>query len=319
MNARIAVGIGIGGWLAGNAALAEGLENYPRLAPSGRVEETSFGAFAAYAIGDGRTRAVVVPELAGRVMEYGPVGGTNLLWTVALNEKPGKFHNWGGDKTFIGPHAFWLAHSASRWPPRPTWCGVPHEARVAGGRILITESPVWEGFQVRIRREYWYTTDGELAIRQTFHKTGGDPEEMAIWSISQVNAPDVVRLPGSAGKMYRVGASNVIAVADDGRGTLTVTFGIDQGQGDAKVSFDASETRVEAVWGGLLWRQRGEAVGADFRNGATNDYYTVEVYRQGPRATDYVELELLSPVFRLCAGETKSYTIYWQLSENSAP
>lgn len=138
----------------------------------------------AYRLSDGQTQAIVVPDYSGRVMFYGKVGGANWLWNAPAEKLGGEgFQNYGGDKTFVGPHGLWNLFAKSIWPPQPSWDGKPHSAEVLPGGRLRTVGPVWDGFGARIIREYSFDANGAFVIRQTIEKVRGGALPMSIWSV----------------------------------------------------------------------------------------------------------------------------------------
>ncbi|MEX2381942.1 MAG: hypothetical protein WD490_06135 [Opitutales bacterium] len=288
-----------------------------------RVESTTHLGFAAYRISDGHTHAVVVPELAGRVMLYGKVDGPNLIYNTrgktADSPREG-FVNWGGDKTLVGPHGVWLTHSPnSLWPPRPSWMSEAHEARVEDeGRRLVTTGPVWEGFGLRMIREYSYTDNGALEIRQTLEKVNDAPEMMTIWSVSQVEEPDEVFVLRNPESKY-VGShvySNKHHAFMPMESVSEELFSLRFAPGRAvKISFDSPVAALAARWGDTMWIQRGKLTqGKGFSNSAL-EVFPVELYTQGHAEGNYVELELMSPAVRLVKDEPATFTLYWSLHD----
>jgi hypothetical protein len=95
------------------------------------VEPAVYHGAPAYRLSNGKTEAVVVPSLSGRVMRFGTVGGDNWLWNAAPEKLNGDgYKNYGGDKTFAGPHPVWNTFADNLWPPDPAWDGAAHLAQV---------------------------------------------------------------------------------------------------------------------------------------------------------------------------------------------
>ncbi|MEX2607212.1 MAG: hypothetical protein WD708_07680 [Kiritimatiellia bacterium] len=288
---------------------------------AGRVVATTHLGFPAYRISDGRTLAVVVPELAGRVMVYGKVDGPNLIYNIrgkTVDSPREGFVNWGGDKTLVGPHALWLTHSPdSMWPPRPSWMSEAHQARVEnGGHRLVTIGPVWEGFGLRVMREYSYTDNGALEIKQTLEKVNDAPELMTIWNVTQAVEPDEVFVLRNPDSNY-VGShvfSNEHRASMPPESVSDELFSVRFVPGRAvKLSFDSPEAALAARWGGILWIQRGRLT---LGKGVANSplaVFPVELYTQGHAEGNYVELELMSPAVRLAKDEPATFTLQWSL------
>ncbi|MCC5846900.1 MAG: hypothetical protein JJU29_02315 [Verrucomicrobia bacterium] len=290
------------------------------LAESGGIFQTVYLGFPAYEITDGLTRAVIVPELAGRVMFYGWMEGENLIWNAsgldATSPREG-FVNWGGDKTLVGPHEIWGQYSERRWPPRPSWMSEPHMARVEDeGRSLVTEGPAWEGFALRVVRRYRYAGEGSLEITQTLEKTDETAEALAVWSVAQVNPPDqayVLRDPGneaSEGFRYTNQRQSSMPIFRLTPGLLGVGF---QPLGATKVSFDSPQTALAARWGDTLWIQRGTLREGALIADPAFQTPPVEIYHQGREEDNYVELELMSPAVRLTPNRPARFVTHWSL------
>ena len=125
--------------------------------PSGTVTvaPTVYDGQEAVRFSDGRTEAIIVPGI-GRVMSYRLVGGANLLWNTPLQQgaRTDEYVNWGGDKTWLGPHSQWITVLGRLWPPDLRWDMAPHQAEVLEGKRLRTTGPAWPGFGARIIREF---------------------------------------------------------------------------------------------------------------------------------------------------------------------
>jgi glucose/arabinose dehydrogenase len=136
----------------------------------GTITPILYNGRTAFRLSDGRTEAVVVPEI-GRVMRYSFVGGSNFLWnsprkTYGENE----WKNWGGDKTWPAPQLWWSAIAERGWPPDPAWDSNPHTVRVLSNGHLQMTSEVAKGFGARVVREFWFETNGDFAIGKLWRK-----------------------------------------------------------------------------------------------------------------------------------------------------
>jgi hypothetical protein len=90
-----------------------------------QVTQVTYGERKAYRMSDGRSEAIIVPEI-GRVMSYGFVGGPNLLWNNPQKQfKAEEWHNYGGDKTWPAPQSLWPTNVGRGWPPVAEWDGAP--------------------------------------------------------------------------------------------------------------------------------------------------------------------------------------------------
>ena len=66
-----------------------------------------------------------------------------------------------------------------------------------------------------------------MRVRQWIEKTEGEPAEMTVWTICQVNNPAVSLLPAADGKYGNFDTQSDLVVAKDG----TVTLGRDEKKG----------------------------------------------------------------------------------------
>ncbi|MBD2018180.1 hypothetical protein H6F96_29985 [Microcoleus sp. FACHB-53] len=169
----------------------------------GTITRTVYDGRTAFRLSDGRTEAVVVPEIA-RVMRYGLVGGSNFLWnspqkTYGKNE----WKNWGGDKTWPAPQQWWPAIAGRNWPPDPAWDGYFHKAKILPNNHLQTTSEVAKGFGARVVREFWFEQNGDFAIGQTVEKVKGEPLLLSIWNVTQMEPPDAMFVPLNSQSVYK--------------------------------------------------------------------------------------------------------------------
>ena len=294
------------------------------------VEKTTYNGLEAYRLSDEKTEAVVVPSLSGRVMRFGTVGGANWLWNAPPEKLQGNgYKNYGGDKTFIGPHPFWSNFTNGLWPPQPTWDGPAHLAQVLPDGKLKTTGNVWSGFGVRVIREFSFNATGEFLVSQTLEKVEGEPRLLAIWPVTQIAPPDAIYLPLNEKSGYLWGfhsfgnlpaTAKVEPVVEPSFqiGTpvprpkllkITPTSG-----GGYKLGADSPVVSIAAVTNGVAFLQRTEKVKAQYPDGAEGAGLTVEFYNHGEGgAGHYNELELLSPLYTLKMGESKTLVTRWSL------
>jgi len=169
----------------------------------GTIAPTVYDGLRAFRPSDGRTEAVVVPEI-GRVMRYGLVGSSNFLWnsprkTYGENE----WKNWGGDKTWPEPQLWWPAIAGRNWPPDPAWDGHAHRAKILPNNRLQMTSEVAKGFGACVVHEFWFEKNGDFAIGQTVEKVKGEPLLLSIWNVTQIEPPDAMFVPLNSQSVYK--------------------------------------------------------------------------------------------------------------------
>ena len=301
----------------------------PLFSHAGTVEKIEYNSVDAYRITDGKTEAVVVPSFSGRIMRYGAVGGANWMWNSPAEKLTGKgYQNYGGDKTFAGPHPFWGAFE-SVWPPDPTWDGPAHVAEVLPEGRLKTTGNIWRGFGVRIIREFSYSAAGELVVTQTIDKVEGEPRQLAVWPVTQTAPPDAVYIPLNPNSAYTrgyhpFGGLPASAQVETLAGTtsegsepgsrsrlLKITPTVGTGY---KLGTDSLVASIAAVKGDAMFLQRGEKLKGQYPDGAEGSGMSVEFYNHWDKAPNhFVELELLSALKTLKVGGSLTFTSRWSL------
>ncbi len=224
--------------------------------------------------------------------------------------------NWGGDKLFIGPHERWLDFAPSKWPPRADWDGPAHLAE-AGNARLVTSSPLWPGFGVRLQRTFSFGENGDFIIENTLEKLEGEPVQIAAWPVTQCATPDAVFLPLSENSPYKnnffwFGKPKAQA---DVKALSPRLLQIRSAPGAAyKIGADAPIPAIAAVKNGLAFLQRAERQPGQYPDGAEGAGLPVEFYNHSDTGSaHYVELELLSPLKRLKIGDKISFEVRWSL------
>lgn len=287
------------------------------------IERVEFRGQPAFRLSDGKTEAVVVPELSARIMRYGAVGGQNWLWNSAQPAPAREWTNAGGDKCFIGPHSMWKLFSARIWPPPfPSWDGGPHQAEELSGARLRTTGPVWEGFGARIVREFSMNEAGELVIEQRIEKTTDSPVFAALWTVSQAVPPDAIFIPLNPASAYARGFHpfGKLPVTADVHRVSPALLCVKPTTGKSyKLGADASVAALAAVAEGTAWVQRAAMQPGEYPEGAEGAGFPVEFYNHGDGgAAQYVELELLSPLRPLKRGDDMTLSVRWSLHELAA-
>lgn len=278
------------------------------------VAPVTYEGHPAYWLTDGRTDAVVVPEL-GRVMRYGMVGGPNVLFNSTQKEfKAGDWKNWGGDKTWAAPQNWWPVMVGQGWPPDPAWDGSPQQAQVLPNGSLRTVSPISPGLGARVARAYWFNGAGDLVVSQTVEKVQGEPVMLAIWSVTQINPPDAVFLPLNPQSAYKENFHWIAPPANETpvvRTTPLVLQVRPLSTGTYKIGVDADVCSILAVKDGLAMRIRAPHPEGQYPDGASGHGFPVELWNNQDPA--YNELEMLSPLQTLKSGGRYNYTMLWSL------
>jgi ribokinase len=294
------------------------------------VEKTIYNGLEAYRLSDGKTEGVVVPALSGRVMRYASVGGANWLWNAPRDKLSGAgYKNYGGDKTFAGPHPAWGTFVDNLWPPDPSWDGAAHVAQVLPSGALRTRGNVWRGFGVRVIREFSFNAAGEFMVSHTIEKVEGEPRQLAIWPVTQTIPPDAVYIPLNEKSAYLWGFHPFGNLPETAKVEPLIELPTEFGKpflrpkllkitpttgGGFKLGADSPVAAIAAVKSGVAFVQRADKWKDQYPDGAEGAGLPVEFYNHGDGgAGQYVELELLSPLYRLKIGESKTLVTRWSL------
>lgn len=297
--------------------------NYPS---QGTITPTVYNGRKAFRLSDGRTEAVVVPEI-GRVMGYGFVGGANVLWnsprqTYGENE----WKNWGGDKTWPAPQLWWPAIAQRSWPPDPAWDGYPHIAQILPNNHLQMTSEVAKGFDARVIREFWFEDNGDFTIQQTVEKVKGEPLLLSIWNVTQIDPPDAIFVPLNSQSVYKENFHWLVSPKHESpivHKTTTLlqmrpSVGV-SAKNSYKMGADTPVVALAAVKDGVAMIEKATGQDGEYPDGAVGGAgFPVEVYNHGDAQANYVELELLSPLHPLKKGDRYQHIVHWSLHRLSS-
>ena len=272
-----------------------------------RAEPTTWRELPAFRLTDGRSEAVVVPSLGGRVVRFGLIGGLNWLWTGepgAEKKMPALY--WGGDKTYLGPHTLWSLAQDSMWPP-PAPDFQPCEVVESRG-LFSTLSAAWPGSGARIRRDYSFGKDGELVIAHSVAPVSGSREIAALWVIAQTAPTDAVFMPLAAQSPYKDGyfrfgfEKPAVGFAATLLSPLLLQLKPEPGV-SFKLGSHPTRPALATAKDGLVFLQRADPQEGMYSEGADGAGLSVEVYHHDLKGSgEYVELEQLSPLRRLDKG-----------------
>ncbi|MFY7804444.1 MAG: PQQ-dependent sugar dehydrogenase [Limnoraphis robusta] len=289
----------------------------------GTITPTVYDGRSGFRLSDGRTEAVIVPEI-GRVMSYGFVGGSNLLWnsprkTYGKNQ----WKNWGGDKTWPAPQLWWPAIAGRKWPPEPAWDGNAHTAKILANNHLQMTSEVAKGFGARVLREFWFEDNGDFAIEQTVEKVKGEPLLLSIWNVTQLQPPDAMFIPLNSQSVYKQNFHWINPPKNESplvKITPTLlqvrpSVGVST-KNSYKIGADSPVTALAAVFDGVAMIEKATRSDGEYPDGAVGGAgFPVEVYNNGDALENYIELELLSPLHLFKNGDRYQHTVRWSLHQ----
>ncbi len=290
------------------------------LAGEPTVSKTKWRDFDAYKLTDGRTEAIVVPKLGGRLVHYGKVNGPNFMWTGEPGTERGDDAlMWGGEKTYIGPHTMWGFTQPTMWPPPAVPNTSEYEATIVDGRLLRTVSPKWPAYGARVTREVSFDPSGDLIFNHSVEKVPGSLTLVAAWTIAQTAPADAVYAPLNPESPYKNGIfwfTKPLSLDQFGAALLTPTLlKIRPITGTVyKLAADPVKPSLVAVKDGVAFVLQAEPQKGQYPEGAPDAGMTLEIYHHPlPPPREYTELEFLSPLHRLEEGAT--LTTRWSLKD----
>lgn len=279
---------------------------------------TKYGERKAFALTDGRTEAIIVPEI-GRVMRFGKIGGPNLLWNLSGSPAATGWKNFGGDKTWLAPQSSWKAwHGSDNWPPDTAFDGKPHGAEVlSGGKLKLTTPLSPTG--IRITRTMFFDANGDFVIEQTAQKVKGAPIRASIWSITQTVPGQAVFLPVNTTSDYNGGFLNMMGAGETQKSVLVKpnllrVTPVGAG-GGAKFGVDAPVSSLISVRDGVAFLQKTAKPAGIYPEGKNGDGFPVELYINGDAKAFYIEMEMLGPLKTFVAGGKSTHTVRWGLHD----
>jgi len=254
----------------------------------GTITRTVYDGRTVFRLSDGRTEAVVVPEI-GRVMRYGFVGGSNWLWNSSQKSYgKNEWKNWGGDKTWPAPQ-LWPAITQRNWLPEPAWDGNSHKAKILPNNHLQMTSEVAKGFGARVVREFWFEQNGDFAIAQTVEKVKGEPLLLSIWNVTQIEPPDAMFVALNSQSVYKnnfhwfVPPKNESPIVQIMPTLLQVrpSVGVSE-KNSYKIGTDTSVIAVAAVKDGVAMIEKASRQDGEYPDGAGGGAgFPVKVYNSG--------------------------------------
>jgi hypothetical protein len=293
----------------------------------GKVTAVDFHGWPAMALRNGRLEIVVVPAI-GRVMSLrfaGDDGASDPIWRhgqlgLQLAADENGWINYGGDKAWPAPQADWQRILGKGWPPPATFDATAHAATMKGSAIELV-SPVDPAYGIRVRRTV--TLAGASALIETaYEKVEGIPVRVAVWTITQLQAPDrmfallpeATTFTGGYRSLMPARPKNLVV---DGR-----LLGVARDTND--------KTMIATDADALLWVASGrelvvENLGTFVADGPAASWRPTEaraprpegahaqIYTSPDGAEPYVELELLGPLVELSPGQRAMMSVRYRL------
>ncbi len=257
----------------------------------------------ALVLSNGQVEVVIVPAI-GRVMQFrfigeqGPFFENRRLDGRAPQPESRQWLNFGGDKTWPAPQSAWPEITGRAWPPPKAFDSMPVTPQVSEDWIELI-SAVDPSFGIRtVRRIELDPSRPVLTITTRYEKVEGAPSTVAVWVITQLNDPEVIRIPLPSKPRFEKGYDQQSPAVPP---SLKIADGILELHRDRKRSFKIGTDAESIVWTG-----QGTRLEIKTRRRAGMEYTdhgsSAEVYTN-PDPLPYVELELLGPLKTLKVGD----------------
>jgi len=299
---------------AGGLCLAVGCATMSDRAPT----PVTYGGRPCCRLANDTVELVVSPEL-GRVVRYGYVGGTNVLWenprAVELAPKVAGWNNWGGDKVWPWPQACWQEVAGCSWPPPGDGVFPPHTVTPTTHGLRLVSAEI-QGLGFRIVRDITLASTGSrVTFRNRLEATGPVPtNSWAVWTITQTALPDAMlaRLNRKAAQAIYTFAGHPPLPEPERHGRVLHFIGDPAGYG--KSGFDAD--LLAARFGDVLFTQAilPSTSPGSYRPGDKAQFYVDDPANPArpPDVPLYLEIELTSPR-RPVDAEGPVLAVEWEL------
>jgi len=304
---------------------------------------TEFLGWSAHLLDNGLVRAVVVPDIGGRVLQFW-LGdhpflfmNPNLagrLFTPAENWGDGTIASWknyGGNKTWPAPQG-WSGPGEWAGPPDPVLDSGRFRTLSVDPLRAVVQSPPDPRTGLQITRELILEPGAARAVlRRTMRNASDHPVRWSLWDVTQLDCgngrgaprPDChISIPFNPASRFPDGYVVLYGPHDNAqwRTERSPVFGVEYAGALGKVGLDSQAGWVafsDGEW--ALLHQFDVDAGADYPDcGAT-----VEVWTHGPGVAagvdfgqeqlrgEFMEMEVLGPFESLSPGEQASADITW--------
>jgi Domain of unknown function (DUF4380) len=276
---------------------------------------------------------VVIVPATGRILSFQLCDShgrcsDNPIWNnpqIGASLKPDDegWTNYGGDKSWPAPQSDWPKHTGKGWPPPTGFDHMPFTAEITEAKVTLA-SPVDPGYGVRVRRVISLdSTRPVLHVATTYEKLQGDPVDVSVWTITQLNAPERgfillpadEKFPGGHIDTSRTGPNDPYPfekVSIDGRLLSFIR--------DPKVKRKLGSDGDRLLWLGksesLLIEQKTSSTRiAKYPDGGSHS----QIYTN-PDELPYVEFELMGPLKTMKVGDfatlNATYTLQHRKSKD---
>lgn len=279
------------------------------------MTHTQFNGWDGLILHNRSAQILVVPEI-GRVMQFSAGAWPGAFWAHPqlnrdLSADPNGWINFGGDKAWPAPQDDWGQQTGAAWPPPRTFDHAPYDAAVRDGRIEL-QSPVDPGYGVRVRRTIALAPrEPVMTIDTVYEKVSGPPVKLAVWTITQLTAPERLFAQLPAVSSFPGGYRQRMPAPPRDLSVQGRLLGLARDPHD-KTMIVTDADRL--LWVGAHQTLEIARAGGDPAGGWPDGVHA-QIYTSPAAAESYVELELLSPVRELAPGDSLRLSVRYTLRD----
>lgn len=284
---------------------------------------TYHGWTDAVLLSNGVVEAIVVPQI-GRVMRFQFVGRPetdplyeDAYWAGRSGAEADleTWANFGGDKLWPSPQSTW---PGGPWPPDKAFDGNPFYAQSLPNGVRLTSPPSYAFAARAVRSITMRPGEARLYFEQSLVKDphAAKPFPIGVWTVTQVRGDGTVTIPA---RPVPGQPSGFLSLSDKGVTEAAPFYRLDgqilriirDPKQSHKISVSPSAGVLSLRYGtGLTFSEHWTPppAGASY----APKEQSAEVYAASG-TPGYFELEILSPLSPLGAGQSASLPVYWQL------
>jgi hypothetical protein len=277
------------------------------------IKRAEYKGWGSWIISNGLVEAIIVPAV-GRIMQFRLVGEEGPFWENSSlgGQSPrglsSQWLNFGGDKTWPAPQSAWASVASRGWPPPATFDSLPLWANATRDSIQLS-SALDPFFAIRFRRTIRLReTEPVMEITTEFEKVSGEPVKVAIWTITQLQEPELIRIPIKGIKQkppFNLQLKDSPPDLKIEKDCLTLTRN------------PAGNHKIGSYGDTLIWVGKTQVLTIESKRQRGGEYpdsgSSTEVYTNAD-PLQYVELEMLGPVKTLKPGEKLKLKTTYTLS-----
>jgi len=278
------------------------------------VEQITYcGWEGAYRLRNSVAELVVVPALGGRVLSYKLNGSRNILWEneeergklYEHTQSPGaKWRNYGGYKLWVAPQdraqaAGWrFGHDNCRCRAR----------LIDDSEIRLTGAPIHATGTQFVTDLKLFPHSSRVRLRQRIRNVSEEPVRWGLSDVTQLATQAIVAFPRNSNSRFPDGVRFWRSSYRD-----LPQWQIEPRMVAVRTPSEQGKIGADSDAGWISYRTDDIVYVKTFSHDPTAEYpdegCTLEVYT----CPDYVQVEVLSPLYDLQPGDERVFTEEWSL------